>query len=70
LGPFAELTETLEGTKYATMSYIYPGIAKLKKRFCPTTELNNNILDLETDDHAFEEHQFEEADEDDEPEAR
>src|SRR5581483_6846785 len=62
LGPFAELTETLEGTKYATMSYIYPGIAKLKKRFRPTTELNNNNLDLETDDHAFEEHQFEEVD--------
>jgi hAT family protein len=70
LGPFAELTETLEGTKYATMSYIYPGIAKLKKRFCPTIELNNNNLNLETDDHAFEEHQFEDADEDDEPEAR
>src|SRR3954447_15293866 len=46
LGPFAELTETLKGTKYATMSYIYPGIAKLKKCFCPTTELNNNNLDL------------------------
>jgi hypothetical protein len=55
--------------KYATMSYIYPGIAKLKKCFCPTTELNNNNLDLKTDDHAFEEHQFEE-DEEDEPEAR
>ncbi|EXX53180.1 hypothetical protein RirG_246390 [Rhizophagus irregularis DAOM 197198w] len=24
LGPFAELTEKLEGTKYATMSYMYP----------------------------------------------
>jgi hAT family C-terminal dimerisation region len=70
LGPFAELTEKLEGTKYATMSYMYPGIAKLKKRFCPATELNNNNLDLETNNHAFEEHQFEEADEDDEPEAR
>src|SRR5581483_3522248 len=35
LGPLAELTETLEGTKYATMSYIYPGIATLKKCFCP-----------------------------------
>ncbi|CAB5383747.1 unnamed protein product [Rhizophagus irregularis] len=69
LGPFAELTEKLEGTKYATMSYMYPGIAKLKKRFRPTTEFNNN-LDLETNNHAFEEHQFEEADEDDEPGAR
>ncbi|PKC02735.1 hypothetical protein RhiirA5_380742 [Rhizophagus irregularis] len=64
LGPFAELTEKLEGTKYATMSYMYPGIAKLKKRFCQTTEFNNN-LDLETNNHAFEENQFEEADEDD-----
>ncbi|CAB5197670.1 unnamed protein product [Rhizophagus irregularis] len=26
LGPFAELTEKLEGTKYATMSYMYPGL--------------------------------------------
>ncbi|PKY46940.1 hypothetical protein RhiirA4_521324 [Rhizophagus irregularis] len=69
LGPFAELTEKLEGTKYATMSYMYPGIAKLKKHFRPTTEFNNN-LDLETNNHAFEEHQFEEADEDDEPGAR
>ena len=69
LGPFAELTEKLEGTKYATMSYMYPGIARLKKRFHPTTEFNNN-LDLETNDDAFEEHQFEEADEDDEPGAR
>ncbi|EXX70778.1 zinc finger BED domain-containing protein 1-like [Rhizophagus irregularis DAOM 181602=DAOM 197198] len=51
------------------MSYMYPGIAKLKKRFRPTTEFNNN-LDLETNNHAFEEHQFEEADEDDEPGAR
>ena len=51
------------------MSYMYPGIARLKKRFHPTTEFNNN-LDLETNDDAFEEHQFEEADEDDEPGAR
>ncbi|GES83504.1 zinc finger BED domain-containing protein 4-like [Rhizophagus clarus] len=70
LGPFAELTEKLEGTKYATMSYIYPGIARLKKRFRPTIEFNNNNLDLETNDDAFEDHQFEEVDEDDEPEAR
>src|SRR3954469_10107452 len=51
------------------MSYIYSGITKLKKRFCPVTEFCNNNLE-ETNDHAFEEHQFEEADEDDEPEAR
>ena len=69
LGPFAELTEKLEGTKYVTMSYIYPGIARLKKLFCPAREYNVN-LDLETNDDAFEEHQFEEIDEDDEPEAR
>ena len=49
---------------------MYPGIARLKKRFCPTTEFINNNLDLETNDHAFEEHQFEEADEDDESGAR
>ena len=67
LGPFAELTEKLEGTKYATMSYIYPGIVKLKSMFSPT--INSN-LDLETNDDAFENHQFEEVDEDDEPEAR
>ncbi|GES81124.1 zinc finger BED domain-containing protein 4-like [Rhizophagus clarus] len=70
LGPFAELTEKLEGTKYATMSYIYPGIARLKKRFRPIIEFNNNNLDLETNDDAFEDHQFEEVDKDDEPEAR
>ncbi|CAB4484925.1 unnamed protein product [Rhizophagus irregularis] len=67
LGPFAELTEILEGTKYATMSYIYPGIIKLKSMFSPT--INSN-LDLETNDDAFENHQFEEVDEDDEPDAR
>ncbi|GET01513.1 zinc finger BED domain-containing protein 1-like [Rhizophagus clarus] len=70
LGSFAELTEKLEGTKYVTMSYIYPGIARLKKRFRPIIEFNNNNLDLETNDDAFEDHQFEEVDEDDEPEAR
>lgn len=37
LGPFAKLTEKLEGTKYATISYIHPGITKLKNRFRPTT---------------------------------
>ncbi|GBC42762.2 zinc finger BED domain-containing protein 1-like [Rhizophagus irregularis DAOM 181602=DAOM 197198] len=67
LGPFAELTERLEGTKYATMSYIYPGIIKLKTMFSLT--INSN-LDLETNDDAFENHQFEEVDEDDEPDAR
>ncbi|GBB96872.1 hypothetical protein RclHR1_02860005 [Rhizophagus clarus] len=46
-----------------------PGIAKLKKRFHLATELNNN-LDLETNNHVFEEHQFEKADEEDEPEVR
>ncbi|PKK56390.1 hypothetical protein RhiirC2_764378, partial [Rhizophagus irregularis] len=51
------------------MSYMYPGIAKLKKCFCQTTEFNNN-LDLLTNNHAFEENQFEEADEDDESGAR
>ncbi|CAB4434032.1 unnamed protein product [Rhizophagus irregularis] len=66
-GPLAELTEILEGTKYATMSYIYPGIIKLKSMFSPT--INSN-LDLETNDDAFENHQFEEVDEDDEPDAR
>ena len=49
------------------MSYIYPGIVKLKSMFSPT--INSN-LDLETNDDAFENHQFEEVDEDDEPEAR
>ncbi|CAB4475854.1 unnamed protein product [Rhizophagus irregularis] len=67
LGSFAELTERLEGTKYATMSYIYPGIIKLKTMFSLT--INSN-LDLETNDDAFENHQFEEVDEDDEPDAR
>ncbi|GBC16434.1 zinc finger BED domain-containing protein 4-like [Rhizophagus irregularis DAOM 181602=DAOM 197198] len=66
LGPFAELTERLEGTKYATMSYIYPGIIKLKTMFSLT--INSN-LDLETNDDVFENHQFEEVDEDDEPDA-
>ncbi|CAB4491271.1 unnamed protein product [Rhizophagus irregularis] len=67
LGPLAQLTEILEGTKYATMSYIYPDIIKLKSMFSPT--INSN-LDLETNDDAFENHQFEEVDEDDEPDAR
>ena len=49
------------------MSYIYPGIAKLKSMFSLT--INSN-LDLETNDDAFENHQFEEVDKDDEPEAR
>ncbi|GBC12604.1 zinc finger BED domain-containing protein 1-like [Rhizophagus irregularis DAOM 181602=DAOM 197198] len=70
LGPFAELTERLEGTKYATMSYIYPGITKLKKLFHPAREFCNSDMNLETNDDAFEEHQFEEVDEDDEPGAR
>ncbi|GES78570.1 hypothetical protein RCL_jg21475.t1 [Rhizophagus clarus] len=67
LGPFAKLTEILEGTKYATMSYIYPGITKLK---CMFNSIINSNLDLETNNNMFENHQFEEADEDDEPEAR
>jgi hypothetical protein len=70
LGPFAELTEKLEGTKYTTMSYIYPGITKLKKLFHPVREFYNSDMNLETNDDAFEEHQFEEVDEDDEPGAR
>ncbi|EXX62172.1 hypothetical protein RirG_164270 [Rhizophagus irregularis DAOM 197198w] len=49
------------------MSYIYPGIIKLKSMFSPT--INSN-LDLETNDDAFENHQFEEVDENDEPDAR
>ncbi|EXX64306.1 hypothetical protein RirG_144010 [Rhizophagus irregularis DAOM 197198w] len=49
------------------MSYIYPGIIKLKTMFSLT--INSN-LDLETNDDAFENHQFEEVDEDDEPDAR
>ncbi|GBC16358.2 zinc finger BED domain-containing protein 1-like [Rhizophagus irregularis DAOM 181602=DAOM 197198] len=49
LGPLAQLTEILEGTKYATMSYIYPDIIKLKSMFSPT--INSN-LDLETNDDA------------------
>ncbi|GBC00939.1 hypothetical protein RclHR1_04000020 [Rhizophagus clarus] len=64
LGLFAKLTEKLEDIKYATISYMYPGITKLKKHFCPATEFNNN-LDLETNNYVFEEHQFEEVDEDD-----
>ncbi|RIA81940.1 hypothetical protein C1645_836156 [Glomus cerebriforme] len=70
LGPFAELTEKLEGTKYAIMSYIYPGISRLKKLFRLAREYSNNNLDLETNDNAFEEYQFEEIDEDYEPEVR
>ena len=70
LGPFAELTEILEGTKYATISYIHPGITKLKNKLRPTSRQNENHLNLETDDNAFEEHQFEEDNEDDEPEAK
>src|SRR3954463_12813601 len=65
LGPFAELTEKLEGTKYETISYIHPGITKLKNRFQPTTQQNEINLNLDTNDNAFEEHQFEEDDEDD-----
>ncbi|EXX55558.1 hypothetical protein RirG_224410 [Rhizophagus irregularis DAOM 197198w] len=52
------------------MSYIYPGITKLKKLFHPAREFCNSDMNLETNDDAFEEHQFEEVDEDDEPGAR
>ena len=69
LGPFAELTENLEGTKYTTMSYIHPGIAKIKKILRPARQEENN-LDLKTNDNAFEEHLFEEDDEEDEPQAK
>jgi len=60
LGPFAELTEKLEGNNES-------GIFKLKSMFGPT--INSN-LDLETNEDTFKNHQFEEADEDVEPEAR
>jgi hypothetical protein len=56
LGPFAELTERLEGTKYATMSYIYPGVTKLKKLFYLTREFRSSNVDLDTNNDAFEEH--------------
>ena len=58
LRPFAELTEKLEGTKYAMMSYIYSSITKLKKLFCSTKEFYNSNVDLETNNNAFEEHQL------------
>ena len=49
------------------MSYLYPGITKLKSMFSLT--INSN-LDLETNDDAFENYQFEEVNENDELEAR
>src|SRR5439155_741164 len=70
LKPFAELTENLEGTKYTTMSYIHPGIVKIKKLLYFNHSVRQRENDLETNDNAFEEHQFEEDDEEDEPQAR
>ena len=51
------------------MSYIHPGIAKIKKILRPARQEENN-LDLKTNDNAFEEHLFEEDDEEDEPQAK
>ena len=46
----------MKGTKYATISYIYPNIAKLKSIF---SLIINSNLDLKINDNIFENYQFE-----------
>lgn len=68
LGPFAEVTEYLEGSHYSTMGFMGPAIEKLKKEFAPLASNNaHSNVDLESPDNAFDEHNFEDAVEESEP---
>lgn len=70
LSPFAELTEILEGHKYTTMSYIHPGITKLKKLVGSNVDTHDEDINFDNNDNAFEEHLFEEPEEEDESHAK
>ncbi|CAG8786694.1 3706_t:CDS:2, partial [Racocetra fulgida] len=59
LGQFAEAIEKLEGSKYSTVSYMYPAIQKIKSNLSPfsnPTDDNENPDEL---DDAFDKRQIE-----------
>src|SRR4051812_44890540 len=71
LGPFAEVTEYLKSSHYSTMGFMYSAIEKLKKEFAPLVSAINvhNNIDFKSPDDAFDEHNFEDALEENEPRA-
>ncbi|CAG8801208.1 27203_t:CDS:2, partial [Racocetra persica] len=69
--PFTKTIERLEGSQYSTISYVYPAIQKIKSRlscsFDPINENNDSQDELED---AFDDLQFEDEKENDEPKAK